>query len=128
MAPKELRYTESHEWAKLEGNTVTVGITDHAQDQLGDVVYVELPETGKTVSKGDEIGVIESSKTAAEIYAPVGGTIAEANAELTDNPERVNESPYGQGWIVKIEAADAGEIESLMDAAAYDSYVENLED
>jgi len=124
--PSELRYAASHEWAKLEDDgTVTVGITDHAQDQLGDVVYVEVPEIGVVLSAGDEAGVVESVKAASDIYAPVSGEVIAVNPELEDAPETINEDPYIGGWFFKLKAADEGELEELMSA---DDYAESLED
>jgi glycine cleavage system H protein len=118
--PNELKYASSHEWARLEEDgSVTVGITDHAQQALGDVVYVEHPEVGQTVSAGSEAGVVESVKAASDIYAPVSGTIAAVNDALEDAPETVNQDPYGDGWFFRIEPDDAGELDDLLDAEAY---------
>ena len=118
--PTELRYASSHEWARLEEDgTVTVGISDHAQQALGDVVYVEHPEVGQTVSAGSEAGVVESVKAASDIYAPVSGTITAVNETLEDAPETVNQDPYGDGWFFRIEPDDPSELEDLLDAAAY---------
>ncbi|MBI4416907.1 MAG: glycine cleavage system protein GcvH, partial [Euryarchaeota archaeon] len=114
-----LWYTKDHEWAKLEGRRVRVGITDHAQRELTDVVYVELPAVGRVVKQGDEIGVVESVKAASEIYAPFSGTVVEVNNVLEDKPELVNQSPYGEGWMVVLDVANPGEAKSLLDAAAY---------
>ncbi|MEK6851702.1 MAG: glycine cleavage system protein GcvH [Candidatus Thermoplasmatota archaeon] len=117
--PDGLLYTKDHEWAKLEGRRARVGITDHAQHELTDVVYVELPPVGKVVKAGDEIGVVESVKAASEIFAPFGGTVIEVNKVLDDKPELVNTSPYGDGWMIVLEVADPAEAKSLMDAASY---------
>jgi glycine cleavage system H protein len=118
--PTDRKYLASHEWAsKPEGDLVTVGITDFAQDQLGDVVYVELPAKGAQVSAGDAVAVVESVKTASDIYTPVSGEIAEVNEELNDNPELINTSPYGGGWIFKVRVSDASELDGLLDADAY---------
>jgi glycine cleavage system H protein len=117
--PNDLRYTEEHEWVRLEGDVGTVGITDHAQEALGDIVFVELPELGCTVSRGDEACAIESSKAASDIYAPAGGTVVEVNQAVADNPALVNEDPYGEGWIYKIRLANPKELDGLMDAKAY---------
>ena len=125
MVPQDLRYTETHEWVKREGNIVKVGITDFAQEQLSDVVYVGLPEIGKKVAKGEECTVIESCKIAAELYAPVSGTIAAVNTDLADHPESVNLGPYDKGWMVMIEMADEQEYESLMDPSSYETYAES---
>ena len=119
--PEELQYASSHEWARLEEDgTVTVGITDHAQDALGDIVYVELPDEEQQVEAGAEAGVVESVKAASDIYAPVTGVVVAANDVLEDAPERVNEDPYGDGWFFRIQPDDPGELEDLLDAAAYD--------
>ena len=119
--PEELHYASSHEWARLEEDgTVTVGISDHAQDALGDIVYVELPDEEQQVEAGAEAGVVESVKAASDIYAPVTGVVIAANDVLEDAPERVNEDPYGDGWFFRIQPDDPGELEDLLDAAAYD--------
>ena len=118
--PTELRYAASHEWARLEEDgTITVGISDHAQQALGDVVYVEHPEVGQTVSAGAEAGVVESVKAASDIYAPVSGTITEINETLEDAPETVNQDPYGDGWFFKIEPDDSSQLDDLLDSTAY---------
>ena len=117
-------YSEDHEWIGVDGDTGTVGITDYAQEQLGDVVFVELPEIGRTVLKGDDMAVVESVKAASEVYAPVGGEVVETNGALEDNPAAVNEDAEGGGWFVRLKLADAGELEDLMDAAAYTAFVE----
>ena len=121
--PEGLHYTKDHEWAKLEGLRVRVGITDHAQKELTDVVYVELPTVGKAVKQGDEMGVVESVKAASEIYAPFSGTVVEVNKALEDKPELVNQSPYGEGWMVVLEVANPDDAKALMDAAAYRTHV-----
>jgi len=121
--PEGLHYTKDHEWAKLEGRRVRVGITDHAQKELTDVVYVELPTVGKAVKQGDEMGVVESVKAASEIYAPFSGTVVEVNKALEDKPELVNQSPYGEGWMVVLEVANPDDAKALMDAAAYRTHV-----
>ncbi len=118
--PTELRFATSHEWARLEEDgSVTVGISDHAQNALGDVVYVELPEQGQLVSAQHEAGVVESVKAASDIYAPVGGTVISVNSALDDAPEMVNQDPYGLGWFFKIEPADVEELTELLDPEAY---------
>lgn len=118
--PDDLRYAKSHEWVRTDdGDVVTVGITDHAQDQLGDVVFVELPEVGRQVKAGDTVAVIESVKTASDIYAPVTGEITAVNDALDAKPETVNESPYGDGWLFRITGRADGELEGLLDAAGY---------
>ena len=121
--PANLRYTKEHEWARQEGNRVVVGITDYAQKELGDVVFVELPEVGTTIEAMGTLGVVESVKAVSDLYAPVSGTIVEANTILEDQPELVNASPYGQGWMVVIEAANPEEFQQLLTAAEYQAYV-----
>ena len=116
--PKDLFYTQSHEWAK-NGDVITIGITDYAQNQLGDIVYVELPEVGSTLSKGDELGTVESIKAVSEINAPVSGEVVQVNEALADNPALVNISPYTDGWLIQLKAADPGELQALMDKTAY---------
>ncbi len=118
-------YSEDHEWIEVDGDTGTVGITDYAQEQLGDVVFVELPEIGRTVIKGDDMAVVESVKAASEIYAPVGGEVVAVNQALEDNPAAVNEDAEGGGWFVRLQLADAAELEDLMDAAAYAAFAES---
>ncbi len=117
--PEELKYSKDHEWAKVDGDIVTVGIDDYAQDQLGEVVFVEVPEVGDTFSKGDEFGTVESVKAVSEIYLPVSGEIVEVNEGLEDAPELVNNSPYEEGWIVKVKAEDLSELDTMLDKAAY---------
>lgn len=127
--PKELSYTKTHEWIGNDGDgTVTVGITDYAQSSLGDLVFVELPETGTKVSAGDAVAVVESVKAASDIYAPVDGEIAEVNEELADSPERVNEDPFGEGWLFKISVEDESGLDDLLDSDAYKAVVEDEED
>jgi glycine cleavage system H protein len=123
--PDDLRYSKEHEWARTEQDgRVRVGITDFAQDALGDVVYVDLPEPGTQVSVGQAFGEVESTKSVSDVYAPVSGTIVERNGALEEKPELVNQQPYGDGWLVAIEAADRGELEQLLDAAAYREHVQ----
>lgn len=117
--PEELKYAASHEWARLEGDIVTVGISDHAQDALGDLVYVELPNVGDAVQAGDEAGVVESVKAASDIYAPVSGEIVEVNETLIDSPETVNSAPYTDGWLYRIRISDASELDKLLSADEY---------
>ena len=117
--PVELRYASSHEWVRNEDGLVTVGISDFAQESLGDVVFVELPEVGEMAAAGEEIGVVESVKAAADVYAPVSGTVVAVNENLEDAPELVNQDPYGDGWFYRLEVKDEAEIEELLDAAAY---------
>ncbi len=121
-----VKYTEDHEWIKVDGDIGTVGISPYAATQLGDVVYVELPEIGKEVAKGDEAAVVESVKAASEVYAPVGGEVTEVNGVLEDAPETVNASADDKGWFLKMKITNADELESLMDEAAYKTYCEGL--
>jgi glycine cleavage system H protein len=123
--PENLRYTKDHEWAKLEGSLVRVGITDYAQDALGDVVFVQLPEPGATITAGESFSEVESTKSVSDVYAPLAGTVAEVNSELADAPQRLNEDPYGEGWICAIEVSDASAYSSLLDAAAYRKLIED---
>lgn len=118
--PNNLKYSEDHEWVKVDGDTVTIGITEFAQSELGDIVFVELPEEGDEIAKGDDFGSVESVKTVSELYAPVSGEVLEVNEELEDSPELVNESPYEEAWMLKVKLRDASELDELMDAAAYD--------
>ena len=122
--PEDLRYSSDHEWVKVEDGKARIGITDYAQDALGDVVFVDLPEVGTTAAAGASISEVESTKSVSDIYAPVTGTISDVNAELADAPERLNEDPYGEGWICTIELTDPGEVDGLLDAAGYRALVE----
>ena len=122
----ELRFSEEHEWVRLDGDVATVGISNFAQEQLGDVVFVELPEQGRSVTKGEEAAVVESLKAASEVYAPVSGEVVEVNEPLADDPGLVNREPTAGGWFIKVRMADPGEVESLLDEAAYDDFVSNL--
>ena len=121
--PVELRYTKEHEWVKVNGNKVTVGITDFAQNELGDIVFVELPEVGDTVAVNDSFGSVESVKTVSELYSPVSGTVVAVNENLGDSPELVNESPYESAWMIEVELSDESELEQLLDAAAYEALI-----
>ena len=124
-SPADLRYTKEHEWARVESDgVVTIGITDHAQDALGDVVYVELPEAGESFDVDAKFGVVESVKTVSDLFAPMAGTVVDVNAALEDAPELVNSEPYGAGWMIRIEPSDADAINGLMDAAAYEAHVD----
>ena len=123
----QARYTENHEWIRVEGDLARCGVSDHAQDQLSDVVYVELPKVGDTYSQGDPYGVIESVKSASDCYLPVSGEVVEINPVLEETPEIVNEDPYGEGWFVVIRMADPSELDSLMSPEAYKAFVENEE-
>ena len=122
--PEELKYTEEHEWIMVEGDVVTVGITDFAQDSLGDVVFVELPEVGAVLETGKPLGVVESVKAVSDVYAPVSGEVVEINEELPDSPELTNTSPYEDGWMVKIRVSDPSQLDDLLDADEYQALVE----
>ncbi len=125
---ESVRYQESHEWARKDGDVVVVGISDYAQDSLGDVVYVELPEVGTTHNKGDAFGVVESVKAASDVYLPVSGEVVEINSALEDEPSTVNEAPFGAGWLVRIKPSDASELDSLMSASEYEEFTRGLDD
>jgi glycine cleavage system H protein len=122
----EVRYSKDHEWVKIDGDTATVGITHYAQEQLGDVVFVELPEVGKKVEQGKELATVESVKAASEVYAPISGEVVEVNSALADAPATVNEEAQGKGWFAKLKIADKGQLAGLMDEAAYKKFVEEL--
>ena len=117
--PEDVRYAEDHEWVKPEGEKFRIGISDYAQDQLGDVVFVELPEVGATLSKGEEFGTVESVKAVSELYMPIGGEVIEINSKLEDAPELVNNEPYAGGWMIAVKPTDAGELDTLMTQQAY---------
>lgn len=121
--PKDLRYSEEHEWVKTEGNTVRIGITHFAQSELGDIVFVELPEVGDTVTADEPFGSVESVKTVSELYAPVSGKVVEVNEDLNDSPEFVNESPYEKAWMIVVEPTDASEVNNLMTAEQYEEMI-----
>ena len=123
MYPENYLYSKEHEWVSVDGDVATVGITDHAQDQLGDVVYVEMPEVGDTFGANDEIGVVESVKAVAEVYTPISGEVIEVNSTLEDRPELVNDDPHGDGWMVKMRLSDTSELDTLMNAAEYQDFV-----
>jgi len=122
--PDELKYTKEHEWASIEGNSVTVGITDYAQDALGEIVYIELPGEGDEVTKDEPFGAVESTKSVSDLYAPVSGEVIEVNEMLLDSPEVINEDPYGEGWMIKVKMYDPAELDDLMDAEEYVEYIE----
>ncbi len=122
--PGDLQYTKTHEWVRREGDTATVGITDHAQDELGDVVFIELPEEGSSFGAGDAFGTIESVKAVSDLYAPVGGEVVEVNSALEDAPEKVNEDPYGDGWIIRLRVSGEGD---LLSAEEYEKVLEEEE-
>jgi glycine cleavage system H protein len=121
--PSELKYSKDHEWVKIEGNTATIGITEYAQNELGDIVFVELPEVDDEINEGDTFGSVESVKTVSELYAPVSGKVLEANEELEDSPEFVNESPYEKAWMVKIEVTDESQLDGLLSAEQYSEMI-----
>jgi glycine cleavage system H protein len=125
MIPTDLRYHEEHEWVRMKGSQATVGISDFAQDALGDIVFIDLPKAGSTVKAGQQIGEIESTKTTSTLYTPVSGTIVQVNLELKDHPEVVNSDPYGQGWMVVIDLSHAAEVDQLMTAAQYEDFLAN---
>lgn len=122
--PEDLKYTEEHEWVKVDGNIATIGITDYAQNELSDITFFELPEINREVKQSEEIGVIETSKAVSEIYSPVSGKIIEINTPLDDSPEIVNQDPYGEGWLVKIEITDSSELDRLLSADEYKAMIE----
>ncbi|HEV7500736.1 MAG TPA: glycine cleavage system protein GcvH [Vicinamibacteria bacterium] len=125
MDPADLKYTKDHEWVRVEGEQGTVGITDYAQKQLGDVVYVELPEKGRTLKEHETFGTVESVKAVSELFSPVAGEVVDANAALVQTPETLNTDPYGAAWMIKVRLSDAKAVAALMDAAAYRQYVES---
>ncbi|HET7182883.1 MAG TPA: glycine cleavage system protein GcvH [Candidatus Limnocylindrales bacterium] len=120
MAPANLRYTKDHEWVKVDGDVATIGVTDFAANQLGDVVFVDLPASGKVVEQFATFGVVESVKAVSDLYAPVSGEVVEVNPELAGNPELVNSDPFGGGWMIKVRVSDSAQVDGLLDAAAYD--------
>jgi len=128
MYPDDFYYTQDHEWIKMEGETGTVGITDFAQKQLGDVVYVELPKVGTQLEFHQSMGVIESVKAVSDVYSPVAGEVTEVNQELNDSPELVNENPHKKGWIIRIKVKDLADLQKLMSAADYEKFIEDIED
>lgn len=125
--PAELKYTKDHEWAKVDGNLVVVGITDYAQDHLGDVVMVELPKVGQAVTAHKAFGTVESPKSVSDLFAPVSGKVTRINGALDDNPEKVNQDCYGDGWICELEVSDPSELAALLDAAAYEAFLATLD-
>jgi glycine cleavage system H protein len=127
LVPDDLRYSTDHEWARAEGGRVRVGVTDYAQDALGDVVFVDLPKVGTSVARGDVLGEVESTKSVSEVYAPVGGTVVAVNDALADAPEKLNHDPYGEGWLCEIEVASSDAMEGLLDAAGYRQLIEGSE-
>ncbi len=127
MNPRDCKYSKEHEWVRLEGGLATVGITDYAQDQLGDIVYVELPPLGEILTQFQPFGVVESVKAASDLYAPLSGEVLEVNEELAEHPEFVNQDPYGQGWMIRIEPSDTSELENLLTAEEYEEHLKGLE-
>ena len=126
--PEDLRYSREDEWARAEGERVRIGISDYAQQQLGDIVFVELPEVGATIAAGDSFGVVESVKAVSDLFAPIGGTVTAVNEALTDAPEQVNEAPYGDGWMIEVEPSESSELDGLLDAEGYAAYVAERDD
>lgn len=122
--PKDLKYTKEHEWVKVEGNIATVGITDYAQDSLGDVVYVELPQEGATVTKHEPFGVVESVKAVSDLYSPLSGSVTEVNDAIVDSPEAINEDPYGDAWMIKVEISSDSDLGDLLSADEYQKFIE----
>lgn len=125
QVPAELKYTKDHEWAKIEGDIITIGITDYAQSALGDIVFVELPEVGSTLDQGSTFGVVESIKSVSDLYSPIAGEVVEANNELESSPELCNESPYGS-WIIKVKATNLSELDSLLSSTVYEEHCNSL--
>ena len=121
--PSDYRYTQEHEWVRLEGNLATIGITDYAQHELGDVVYVDLPKLGAKLNAGESFGTVESVKAVSDIYAPVSGEVAEVNSALAETPETINKDPHGKAWLIKLRLANSSEVSKLMDAAAYEAFL-----
>jgi glycine cleavage system H protein len=121
--PENLKYTKDHEWLKIEGNTAIIGITDFAQGELGDIVFIEIETEGEELAKHDVFGTIEAVKTVSDLYMPISGEVIQVNSKILDNPETVNKDPYGDGWLIKIKVADASEIDVLFDAAAYKNHI-----
>ena len=121
--PNGLKYSQTHEWARIEGDTATIGITDHAQSELGDIVYIDLPEAGRMLQKGAQFGEVESVKAVSEIYTPVSGEVVEANTGITDTTEVLNEDPYGKGWLIKVRLSNSAELSDLMEPADYEKFL-----
>jgi len=123
MVPQDLRYTKEHEWVRVEGDMATVGITDYAAEQLGDIVFVELPEIGRSIAQAAAVGVIESVKAVSDLFAPIGGEVVESNSELSGEPELINSDPFGRGWMLRVKVANPTEVGNLLDAAAYEALI-----
>jgi len=126
--PEDLKYTTEHEWVRIEGDVATVGITDYAQEKLGDIVFVELPEEEETIDKGDTFGVVESTKSVSDLYVPLSGSVLETNDPLLDSPEIINEDPYGEGWMIRLKVKNPQEVKELLDAKAYQKLIEEEEE
>ncbi len=124
-SPTDLKYTKSHEWVRVDGDVAAIGLADHAQSELGDITYLELPDVGDSITAGDALGVIESVKAASDIYAPVGGEVVERNENAVNSPELVNKSPYDDAWLIKVKLADPAELDTLMDVETYDAFLES---
>lgn len=124
-SPADLKYTKSHEWVRVESDVATIGLADHAQSELGDITYLELPDIGDSITAGEPLGVVESVKAASDIYAPVGGEVVERNETAVNSPELVNQSPYADAWLIKVKLADTAELDTLMDVVAYDAFLES---
>ena len=124
--PKDLKYTRDHEWVGVNGNIATIGVSYYAQDELGDIVYVELPEVGKSLSQFGEFGVVESVKTVSNLYSPCSGDVTEINKDVLSSPEKINDNPYDSGWLIKLKLADVAELDELMSASEYEDYLEEL--
>lgn len=127
MYPEEYRYTKEHEWIKVEGDAATVGITHHAQEKLGDIVFVELPETGRKLNAMESFGTVESVKAVSDVYSPVAASVTKVNAALTDNPALVNEDPHGKGWLIKVKLGDAKDVNKLLTAKQYEEFIQSEE-
>jgi glycine cleavage system H protein len=125
MYPEELRYSKDHEWVRVEGDKGRIGITDYAQNQLGDVVFLELPEVGRTLAQGDQFGTVESVKAVSELFSPVAGEVVEVNTDLTSKPELVNEDPHGKAWMIVVKLAEGASVDALLDARAYEALAES---
>lgn len=123
MYPENFRYTKEHEWVRVEGDIGTIGITNHAQEELGDIVYVDLPKPGARIEQGKSLGSVESVKAVSDIYSPVSGEVTEVNGVLADSPEKLNDDPHGEAWLVKVQLANSGEVQGLMSAADYQTYI-----
>ena len=124
-SPTDLKYTKSHEWVRVDGDVATIGLADYAQNELGDITYLELPDVGDSIVAGEPLGVVESVKAASDIYAPIGGDVVERNEDAVNAPEVVNQSPYGDAWLLKVRVGDSAEVDALMDSSTYDEFVEN---